>query len=309
MKKSKMLSMILSGVMAFSMAGSIAAAAEDSSNEDLQYMTLAEILELDKEEFLSLDGAEDDYKNMYNMCTTVLNNTLWSCYNGKPEIESYLTRDNFGVFMNLYLGVDVNMDDTTLKYEGPFGTSYRPYETEKYTKYILGDAVEYEMESPLQYDGQLYGCILFTAKIKLDKYFTYEESDNYDDILLDGDASSNETNNKLNYNEMSEEEKDEIILYYTKIEYSLQQLGNDFKMLDSRMDFDIGYKAVGEANNDGNLDIRDASFIAQKLASGKADELPDTADFNSDGKTDVRDAALIAQFMTARSAAKAEGLI
>ncbi|MGN0613794.1 MAG: hypothetical protein ACI4JB_07815 [Porcipelethomonas sp.] len=43
--------------------------------------------------------------------------------------------------------------------------------------------------------------------------------------------------------------------------------------------------------------VRDAAFIAQKLAQGKAEELPDSADFNCDGVINVRDAAAIAKFL------------
>ncbi|MGN0612631.1 MAG: dockerin type I domain-containing protein [Porcipelethomonas sp.] len=54
---------------------------------------------------------------------------------------------------------------------------------------------------------------------------------------------------------------------------------------------------IGDANEDGVVNVRDAAFIAQKLAKGLADELPSFADFNEDGNINVRDAAAIAKFL------------
>ncbi|MGN0613676.1 MAG: dockerin type I repeat-containing protein, partial [Porcipelethomonas sp.] len=54
---------------------------------------------------------------------------------------------------------------------------------------------------------------------------------------------------------------------------------------------------IGDANQDGKLNVRDAAFIAQKLAQGKSGELPKAADYNEDGNINVRDAAAIAKFL------------
>ncbi|MGN1480418.1 leucine-rich repeat protein [Porcipelethomonas sp.] len=53
----------------------------------------------------------------------------------------------------------------------------------------------------------------------------------------------------------------------------------------------------GDANGDEEVDVRDAAFIARKLAERKVNEIPDSADFNEDGKINVRDAAAIARYM------------
>lgn len=53
----------------------------------------------------------------------------------------------------------------------------------------------------------------------------------------------------------------------------------------------------GDANQDENLNIRDAAFIASKLAGGHSDELPECSDINADEKVNVRDAAFIASYM------------
>lgn len=51
---------------------------------------------------------------------------------------------------------------------------------------------------------------------------------------------------------------------------------------------------LGDANLDGKVNVRDAAFIASKLAKAEGDDLTIEADFNEDGKTNVRDAAAIA---------------
>ncbi len=56
-------------------------------------------------------------------------------------------------------------------------------------------------------------------------------------------------------------------------------------------------KQVGDANSDGIVNVRDAAFIAAKLAQGKAGALPEYADFNGDDVVNVRDAAAIARYL------------
>ena len=56
-------------------------------------------------------------------------------------------------------------------------------------------------------------------------------------------------------------------------------------------------EVTGDTNYDGVLNVRDAAYIAKKLAEGKGNELPMIADFNGDGKVDVRDAAAIARYL------------
>ena len=54
---------------------------------------------------------------------------------------------------------------------------------------------------------------------------------------------------------------------------------------------------LGDVNNDGTVNIRDAAALANGLVKGA--HLPDHADFNGDGKVNVRDAAAIAKFLAA----------
>lgn len=57
---------------------------------------------------------------------------------------------------------------------------------------------------------------------------------------------------------------------------------------------------VGDADENGKLNVRDAAFIAKALANKEADTLPESADYTEDNKIDVRDAAAIARHLASR---------
>ena len=52
---------------------------------------------------------------------------------------------------------------------------------------------------------------------------------------------------------------------------------------------------LGDANSDGKVTVRDCAYIAGCLSRGKANMLPDSADYNGDGIKNVRDAAAISK--------------
>ena len=54
-------------------------------------------------------------------------------------------------------------------------------------------------------------------------------------------------------------------------------------------------EVLGDANSDGKVTVRDCAYIAGCLSRGKADMLPDSADYNGDGIKNVRDAAAISK--------------
>ncbi len=64
---------------------------------------------------------------------------------------------------------------------------------------------------------------------------------------------------------------------------------------------------VGDANSDGELNVRDAATIARYLAQGKSADLPSTADYNSDNTVNVRDAAAIAKKLAGSSGSSSSG--
>jgi len=59
---------------------------------------------------------------------------------------------------------------------------------------------------------------------------------------------------------------------------------------------------VGDANEDGKVNVRDAALIANMLAKGCADALPFTADFDMNKSVNVRDAAAIARVLASNEA-------
>ena len=57
------------------------------------------------------------------------------------------------------------------------------------------------------------------------------------------------------------------------------------------------YVFIGDSNDDGKVNIRDAAYIAIMLAKGTPEKLPEWSDYNGDGKINIRDAAAIAIYM------------
>jgi len=55
---------------------------------------------------------------------------------------------------------------------------------------------------------------------------------------------------------------------------------------------------IGDADKDKEVNVRDCSFIAGRLAKGNFDELPISADFNKDRSVNIRDASAIAKWLT-----------
>lgn len=56
-----------------------------------------------------------------------------------------------------------------------------------------------------------------------------------------------------------------------------------------------GALLLGDANEDGELNVRDCAFIASKLAKELINELPGYSNYNGDGIIDVRDVAALAK--------------
>lgn len=65
-------------------------------------------------------------------------------------------------------------------------------------------------------------------------------------------------------------------------------------------------RPLGDANNDGQFNVRDAAYVARYIALGKINELDlYYADYNNDGKIDVRDCAKMANELTNKSSQQA----
>ncbi len=64
-------------------------------------------------------------------------------------------------------------------------------------------------------------------------------------------------------------------------------------------DFQLDF-IPGDANNDGEVNVRDAAYIAAALAKNEKEKLTLSADFNEDGQVNVRDAAGIAKYLATK---------
>lgn len=64
-----------------------------------------------------------------------------------------------------------------------------------------------------------------------------------------------------------------------------------------KYDYNFSIILFGDANEDGELNVRDSSTIARFLADGRKEDLSILSDFNCDGKINVRDASLIARYL------------
>lgn len=56
-----------------------------------------------------------------------------------------------------------------------------------------------------------------------------------------------------------------------------------------------GSYKLGDANQDGKVDIRDAAYIARMIANGYGSSLPSSANYNKDKVANIRDAAALAR--------------
>ncbi|MGN1481595.1 dockerin type I domain-containing protein, partial [Porcipelethomonas sp.] len=222
--------------------------------------------------------------------------------------EDYYNNIKFGD-IQIWYNFNYNRDDVSdsrfsCAYDTSINDDYVPFQTEKQLKEIL-DVDGFDVgDSPLFVNtGERYwwhwsigdGTSVKISKDDITTGYTIDEKGYYSG------------NTEQFY--ISNETLDEFVVKCAKVGYCLNQV-----MLFSYCG-EPGYvpatagKLYGEANEDGILNIMDASFIARKLAQQKGSELPETADFNADGEIDIRDAADIAQFMAARAAAQAEGWI
>ncbi len=77
----------------------------------------------------------------------------------------------------------------------------------------------------------------------------------------------------------------------TKVAFFIRMVGRVENMAPS---------ITGDVNGNGNVDVRDCSFIAITIAQGRNDELSESADYNGDNKVNVRDAAAIAQYLAVK---------
>ncbi len=245
MKIKSMLSFIMAGLIIVSVNNFTVAAKETE-----KIYTLSELIEMDNEEFFKLD----------NKKSTLLETT------NTQSMYEYL-KSEYGRILVLRFYTNTRTDK-----------NYEYYYTEKKLQEIIGDAIEYEIASPITSNPE-------------EPYWGFL-------VIEDIDYCNNFINDKPT---------DDDFIYLTKVWYCINQI-----IEVGYYDIDVALSSnsinYGEANGDNKLTAADAAFIAKKLAEKKAYELPETADFNGDGEITALDCAKIAQFLAARLIAQAEGL-
>lgn len=89
--------------------------------------------------------------------------------------------------------------------------------------------------------------------------------------------------------------------YLTYIDYydDFPECSINYSDLGSSSAFIVG--ALGDANLNGVVNIRDAAYIAKMIAKGLGAELPQCTDFNKDGVVNIRDAAALAKYLASAS--------
>lgn len=107
-------------------------------------------------------------------------------------------------------------------------------------------------------------------------------------------VTDDEGNLQLQYNDYTNEE--EVVTAFLALN---KKFGIELAMYCSDMEhYDVFYDdslLLGDANEDGVLNVRDCALIASKLAKELVNELPGYSDYNGDGIIDVRDAAAISR--------------
>ena len=96
----------------------------------------------------------------------------------------------------------------------------------------------------------------------------------------------------------------EVYGVFSESERKLRQYISEQHIDENKVEFlwlyrhsDEDASVTGDANFDGKVTVRDCAYIAGCLSRGKADVLPDCADYNGDGRINVRDAAAISKYL------------
>lgn len=253
MKKNKIISTIASAVMAISAIGTVPAGAADNygMNELDKYYTLEELFAMSDEEFLALDGAEGMYKTI------------------EADAKSYTKIFDIEEYGGISGVLIVDCIDNE---------EYVPNFTEKKIETLLGDTVNYEIDSPIVLDVET----LLKEKLYYGNYMFV----GFNDYVLSG--------------ELQEWTLDDI-MKFTKCWYCVDQVFNiHYYGWGYTLSSAPGEKitaASGDANCDGTVDLYDAIWVAYDMI-GVIDLTEGQiamCDMTQDGKIDLYDAIKIAE--------------
>lgn len=146
MKTKKILSVILSVIMSFSMLGVVSTSAEEFNKK---IYTLDELLEMDNDEFLNL------YVYVYSGEGLV------------TSIERTVEKNRVNGFFGLSLTDVKDEDKTGVEYEAKIDVKYEANTFEQKITALLGDSIQYIMISPItESEKGGYYCLDFNLRFR-----------------------------------------------------------------------------------------------------------------------------------------------
>ena len=273
MNKKKFLKSALCGIMSAVMFGNISVYAGGyGMGDELKYgnttgtYTLRLIREMPYNIFIetltnNVDDKDDDpyYNNTKDSSKEIYDDVkkMVGVMDGVNKLSKYLSKDEDG-----------NTWVTVYKFVSSDSSEVKKEDVEKIEK-AVSDVLFFD-KYELTFSDKLIeiNSNNYVGYIKLKMKFEVDDNNSYNDEYVKYMI-----------------EKEGIEMNYAKIFYALEQA--DF----------IYNDLTGDTNADAEVNVRDAAFIAQKLAAKKISELTQTADFNGDNKVDVRDAAAIARYL------------
>ncbi|MGN0613416.1 MAG: dockerin type I repeat-containing protein [Porcipelethomonas sp.] len=129
------------------------------------------------------------------------------------------------------------------------------------------------------------------GKYSADEMNVYLEEENLKANIVNA-SNGNTTKTVVHYDDTSEENVVATFLALNE-KFGAELLAYPPEMENIEIFYDVSM--LGDANKDGEINVRDAALIAKSLSQGEAASLPKWADYNRDGNINVRDCAAIAQ--------------
>lgn len=138
----------------------------------------------------------------------------------------------------------------------------------------------------------------YTLQIGVPKYKSASSLQYYEDEFVIFDTDEIEAQNISGYQHKYMVNKGEELSNQKTIEN--EKNSDNLILNEINVYFPTADYMAGDANSDNVIDIRDAAYIARKVAQRKTSDLPEYSDYNGDNAVDIRDAAAIAKMVAQR---------
>ncbi len=252
----------------------------DCLTTDAQAITIPESIVADGISY-TVTGV-DDFAFGYCDDLSVVNvpSTLKNEFMGNIAFQ---TASSIVDFMNHELGEDATTEDVVLYVAEKINYkngNYTEADVEEINQKLMSHLNKVDTSTAETLEGKV-----MTLMKNIDKMGLSETTLIKFDLWIAGVPYSNMT--------LRGEENTEIHEYALGREF----LGLNYEVVNSGYETKIMY--MGDANEDGKVNVRDAAYIAKVLAIRQEYILPIYADFNEDGDMNVRDAAALARALSA----------